>query len=216
MIRSLRRLFTGALFMGPTPPESLALPSPTVTLYARVPASLGAAAKHSKTLTVPVTLTPSPADQPTNNHRQRVLSMKLGHTRICSAQRSDRLATMGIFTAGDMAFADPTALAKNFKASRRAERVLVQYRRAIRLAATVPGMTPRDAMLLVSIHRRSAGGLARETPAVLYRDLERFAESSQGQSLLRGRRLPSSRRIKQWVTQCDSLRSRKPMHAQAA
>jgi hypothetical protein len=142
--------------------------------------------------------------------------MKIAHIGICSTNRAKRLAQLNIVTAGDLAFADPAALAKQFGAPRKAASMLRHYRRAIRLAASVPGMMPRDAILLVSIHRRSTRGLARETAGSLHRDLERFAESSQGQSLLRGRRLPSTRRIKQWILQCESGRSNRPSYAQAA
>ena len=142
--------------------------------------------------------------------------MKLVHTQICSAQRGKRLASMGVVTAGDLAFSDPAVLAKNFGAPRKAARVLAQYRRAVRLAASVPGLMPHDAVLLVSIHRRSVRGLARETPGALYRDLERFAESSKGRVQLRGRRIPSARRLKRWIVQCETAPDSKPMHAQAA
>jgi hypothetical protein len=142
--------------------------------------------------------------------------MKIAHIGICSPQRAKRLAEMKIISAGDLAIADPAILAKHFGAPRKAASMLRHYRRAIRLAASVPGMMPRDALLLVSIHRRSIRGLASETPGSLYRDLQRFAESTQGQSLLRGRRLPSVRRIKQWIMQCETVRSTRPMYAQAA
>jgi hypothetical protein len=80
----------------------------------------------------------------------------------------------------------------------------------------VPGMMPRDALLLISIHRRSARGLACESPASLHRDLERFAESTRGRTQLRGRRIPSMRRLKRWIAQCESSSLRTPLQARAA
>ena len=87
---------------------------------------------------------------------------------------------------------------------------------AIRFAAAVPGMMPRDAMLLISIHRRSVRGLALESPAALHRDLLRFAESTNGRLQLRGRRVPSLRRLKRWIAECESSAVRSPLQTRAA
>ena len=150
------------------------------------------------------------------SHRERLLSMKLEHTKLCSPHRCRRLNRMGIVTAGDLAVANPDKLARHFTASRKAAAVLRRYRRAIRLATAVPGMMPRDALLLVSIHRRSVRGLASESPSALHRDLERFAESSKGRLQLRGRRVPSTRRLKQWITECEMIAIHTPLQTRAA
>ncbi len=154
--------------------------------------------------------------KPSSNHRARLLSMRLEHVQLCSPHRCARLQELGIVTAGDLAFASPERLATKFRASRRALRVLKEYRRAIRFAASVPGMMPRDAMLLISVHRRSARGLSLESAAKLRRDLDRFAASSQGQACLRGRRLPSTRRLNRWINQCREASMHSPIHARAA
>lgn len=216
MLRSFLRLFSA-----PTAPKPIEMAGSSITLYAKLPlAETNPAAepsllRRSRRAHSPPAVTPT-AQQPIGNHRQRVLSMKIAHIGICSPQRAKRLAALNLMSAGDLAVADPSALAKHFGAPRKAASMLRHYRRAIRLAASVPGMMPRDAMLLVSVHRRSIRGLATETPGSLYRDLQRFAESTQGQSLLRGRRLPSTRRIKQWILQCEAVRSSRPVYAQAA
>jgi len=123
---------------------------------------------------------------------------------------------MGMLTTGDLARADLVRLASRFGAPSKALPVLKQYRRAIRFAASVPGMMPRDALLLISIHRRSVRGLAEESPASLYRDLERFAESTRGRQQLRGRRIPSTRRLKKWITQCETMANASPLHTLVA
>lgn len=153
---------------------------------------------------------------PQATHRERLLSMKLEHTKLCSPHRCQRLAELGIVTAGDLAAINPQLLAERFAAPRKAVSVIKRYRRAIRLAAAVPGMMPRDAMLLVSIHRRSVRGLASETPSALHRDLERYAQSTKGRLQLRGRRVPSTRRLKRWISQCESLSLRAPLQTRVA
>jgi hypothetical protein len=154
--------------------------------------------------------------KPNSSHRARLFSMRLEHIQLCSPHRCQRLRQLGIVTAGDLASASPDQLASQFRASRRALRILKQYRRAIRFAASVPGMMPRDAMLLISIHRRSTHGLSLESAVTLHRDLERFAQSSQGQVQLRGRRVPSTRRLKQWINECKESTIQSPVHSRAA
>ncbi|MEM9644905.1 MAG: DUF4332 domain-containing protein [Planctomycetota bacterium] len=136
---------------------------------------------------------------PLPNHRARLLSMKLEHVRLCSEKRCRMLSSIGIITVGDLVTAEPLAITKTLHIPAKAEATLRRYQQAIRLAASVPGLMPRDAMLLVAIHRRTVRALAIESPALLQRDLERFAMSSRGQRQLRGRRLPSLRRIRKWI-----------------
>jgi hypothetical protein len=154
--------------------------------------------------------------KPSPSHRARLLSMRLEHLKLCSPHRCHRLQQLGILTAGDLACASPERLANQFRAARKAQRVLKDYRRAVRFAASVPGMMPRDALLLIRIHRRSVHGLSLESPAKLHRDLERFSQSSEGQLYLRGRRIPSLRRLKLWISACQQSSNSAPVHARAA
>jgi hypothetical protein len=192
--------------------------SSDVVLHAHIEATPESV--HSKPTTIAAPhaeparqLKPAP---PGVTHRQRLLSMQLEHTKLCSPHRAQRLKSLGVFSAGDLSNSDLKQLAAHFSASKKALRMLTQYRRAIRFAAAVPGMMPRDAMLLISIHRRSVRGLACESAAALHRDLERFAESTQGRIQLRGRRIPSTRRLKQWITTCEEGIPRQPMQGRAA
>ncbi len=206
MLRSFLRL------LSPTPqkPSLLKSGASRIVLYAQVekPARKNVVSVPNKTQQIQVTANPS--------HRERLLSMRLEHTKICSPRRCRRFRELGIVTAGDLACALPDRLAVHFRATRKAERVIKHYRRAIRFAAAVPGMMPRDAMLLISIHRRSVRGLALESPATLHRDLQRFAESTKGRVQLRGRRVPSMHRLKRWIAQCESNAVRSPFQARAA
>ncbi len=206
LIRSLLRLFAAR-----TMPQPIVSETPnSVLLYAQFP-------PRSKKPAIPKGEGRKPKRSDANvGHRQRLLNMRLEHIRVCSVRRCQRLQKLGIITAGDLAYADCEKVASHFGAPRKALKVIQQYRRAIRFAASVPGMMPRDAMLLVSIHRRSVRGLASETASSLHRDLQRFSESSQGQAQLRGRRLPSARRLKRWIDQCESLTPDRTMRTRAA
>ena len=191
LLRSLLRLFAA-----PKPPQLIPESTPHTLFYARVPRSRASVVARKQAPPMVATC---------GSHRQRLLSMQLQHTRICSSKRCQRLSALGVVTAGDLLAWDPRRLATHFNAPKKALRMLMQYRRAIRLAASVPGMMPVDAMLLISIHRRSVRGLAAESAATLHRDLMRFSESSQGRAQLRGRRLPSTRRLRKWIHACELI-----------
>ena len=139
------------------------------------------------------------------DHRAWLFSMRMEHTRLVNEKRCSTLRKIGILTAGDLAFCDPAKLSARLGGTVKTMAILAKYRRAIRLAAAVPGMMPLDALLLISIHRRSLRGLAAESAAALYRDLQRFAISTNGRRLMKGRQVPSQRRLKKWIAACDSV-----------
>ncbi len=201
MLRSVLRLFTSPVSPTPVSQPASHADSTQTTETAEFPRL---AALEESTVSQP---SRSHRPKSTGNHRERVLSMKLCHARLCSPHRSQRLEKQGIETIGDLARCDPQQVASAFTATKKAARMIQQYRRAARLSASVPGLLPYDALLLVSIHRRSVRGLSMESPGQLHRDLERFAQSSRGQNQLRGRRLPSIRRIKKWIAQSEAARS---------
>lgn len=203
MLRLLLKLFS----FGRQKPTAINQESDNVVLYAAVENS---ARNNPRPVLSPTVLTNA---RPLPHHRERLLSMRLAHAKLCSTRRCLRLNSMGISTTGDLATADLANLATQFGAPKKALKVLKQYRRAIRFSASVPGMMPRDALLLISIHRRSVRGLAMESPARLHRDLERFAESTQGRQQLRGRRIPSTRRLKKWITECETVTSNARLNA---
>ena len=196
-------------------PQTPALIDPStnqVVLYAQV----GSPKRRRSERSPRPKKTSRPAPPSHASHRERLMSMKLEHTKLCSPHRCKRLSGLGILTAGDLASVNPDQLARQFAAPRKALGVIKRYRRAIRLAAAVPGMMPRDAMLLVSIHRRSVRGLASESPSALYHDLERYSESTRGRLQLRGRRIPSTRRLKRWIAGCETIALQTPLHTRAA
>lgn len=138
-----------------------------------------------------------------SRQRERILASELTALKLCSRSRCEALRKAGVTTAGDLLAADPATVARDLEAGRKAAQTLRRYRRAIRLAVSVPEMTPRDALLLMSVHRRSVTRLAAESPAALHRDLQRYALSSPGQRQLRGRELPSLDRVRGWVDACS-------------
>lgn len=133
------------------------------------------------------------------SHRERLLSMRIEHLRLVTNKRQAWLAEAGFITAGDLATCRLDQVATQRGWNRRTQARVRRLQRAVRMAASIDRMMPRDAMLLIAIHRRDVQALACETAAGLRRDLERFALSSRGERFLGTRHLPSVRRLKEWI-----------------
>ncbi|TWT93320.1 DUF4332 domain-containing protein [Stieleria varia] len=208
--------FPGSVFRQIAPPQTIAASPPgapwaTPDGVEPEPPARKAALKQDAALRPPVPQrnrqdaqrSGSPLIQP--NHRQRLLSMKLEHLNFCGRARCRTLAEHGILTAGDLVFATPDALRVAVGSGPRARRWIKMHRRAIRLAVGVPGLMPRDALLLVRVHRNSLNGLARESAGGLCRDFQRFAETTAGRRWLAGRRLPSVRKTRTWIESAKTV-----------
>ncbi|TWT66040.1 hypothetical protein CA85_29020 [Allorhodopirellula solitaria] len=165
-------------------------------------------------------IAPTPFESALASHRARLLAMRLEHLNLCPPTRCSQLAAIGIITAGDLVYSEPVKVAATFRSPERAERAIRRYRAAIKLALGIESMMPRDALLLVAIHRRSVASVARESAAQLHRDLERFSLSSRGSKLIGGRNVPSLRRVKSWVASCremvEAASARSPQMARQA
>ncbi len=137
-------------------------------------------------------------------HRERLFSMRLQHIKLCGARRCEKFAKAKIISVGDLASCDPIKVAQKIGAPQKAVATIKRYRRCIHLAASVAGLMPRDADLLIQVHRGSVRSIAQESPAVLHRDLLRYAESTVGRRFVGSRRLPSLRKVKSWVATCQN------------
>lgn len=150
-------------------------------------------------------MVPTPYESKLASHRARLLAMRLEHLNLCPATRCRQLAAIGVQTAGDLVYGDLSKIARTFSHPERVERAIRRYRAAIKLSLGIESMMPRDALLLVAIHRRSVASVARESAAQLHRDLERFSLSSRGSKLVGQRSVPSLRRVKGWVASCREI-----------
>lgn len=147
---------------------------------------------------------------PLASHRERLFAMRVEHLKLCPPARCRELAAAGVETAGDLVFGDLKKITSAFGNPARAERAIRRYRAAIQLAAAIDSMMPRDALLLVAVHRRSVASLARDSAAQLHRDLERFSLSSRGSKLVGRRGIPSQRRVRSWIATCRELAATPP------
>jgi Domain of unknown function (DUF4332) len=193
MLRTLFKFLTAQ----PNPPRRIeSTDGRSVVLYAHV--DVTAKAKQLQATRLRESFPRDALPPSKGDHRAWLLSMRLDHLRIFTPVRCERLTEIGIVTAGDLVTADLARLGRTL-GDQTLPRRLKRTVRAILLAAAVPGMMPRDAMLLMCVHRPSVRSLASESPAILHRDLQRFALSTKGQRATKGRRLPSVKRIRRWV-----------------
>ena len=142
---------------------------------------------------------PRPVPMPPATHRGRVLGLSLTHSRLCRPRRAERLRQLGVHNCGDLLDIDLQAVADHFRSRNRALWQLRMYRRAVRLATSVDGLQPADALILVAIHRRTSSSLARSESTELTGDIRRFAETSVGRGLMAGRRPPGAKRVARWI-----------------
>lgn len=142
----------------------------------------------------------------------KVSALTLEETRMLSPEKCSRLSQLGIRTAGELLGADAVKLAGHFRARKKAHRAIRRYQKAIRVASTVPNMSPRDALLLFQVYRSHSRSLAADSPAKLLRDLERYSQSTLGRRQLRGESLPSVARIKTWIDHCAKVEALAQQH----
>ena len=71
---------------------------------------------------------------------------------------------------------------------------------AIRFANHFEDMTPRESLLLRSVHRGTRQTLSRDTAGLIRRDLQRLSLSSRGKRLVTLDQIPDLQRIKNWIS----------------
>ncbi len=95
---------------------------------------------------------------------------------------------------------DPQSQPRQRSAKSRARRI-----RARRFANRFTDMSSRDARMLFAIHRRSVKAMANESPAVLQRDLQRFALSSRGHRISHGKPVATVAKVRVWVAESRQM-----------
>jgi predicted flap endonuclease-1-like 5' DNA nuclease len=112
---------------------------------------------------------------------------------------AERFAALGIVTVGDFLLADPAETAARLKARGVSPDTIVAWQDQARLVMTVPGLRGTHAQLLVGAGYRSAAALAEAEAATLSADILRFAQTSEGQRVLRAGDPPDIAKIMSWI-----------------
>ena len=122
---------------------------------------------------------------------------------VGSVAQRRALRSVGVLTTEDLLRTDAASLVQRLQWPAVAERRVRRWQRAIRMARTIRSMTPRDALMLRGIHRRSVRAVASDSAPRLYRDLKRYALSSRGAKQLADHPLPSLEQVRRWIDEAQ-------------
>lgn len=126
-------------------------------------------------------------------------SPSLRSAGLGSAAQRRALRSAAILTTEDLLRSNAAELVQRLQWPALAERRVRRWQRAIRMARAIRTMTPRHALMLHAIHRRSVRAVAEEVAPRLHRDLERYALSSRGAKQLGDHPLPSLDEVRRWI-----------------
>lgn len=123
------------------------------------------------------------------------------------AQRR-QLRRLGIVTLDDLKNCQPRQLVAAGDIPPAAGKTLARWQAAGKLQRAIPQLGWLDAQLLVAVHRRRLADLQRADSEQLLADMQRFAISSAGQSLVAGAitgQLPTAVEVADWIATARHL-----------
>ncbi|XZE52215.1 DUF4332 domain-containing protein [Planctomycetaceae bacterium SH139] len=126
----------------------------------------------------------------------------LAAVRLGTPAQRRQLRRLGIVTLDDLQTCRPRQLVATGKLPPAAGKTLARWQAAGKLQRAIPQLSWLDAQLLVAVHRRRLADLQRADGEQLLADMQRFAISSAGQSLVAGavaRQLPTAVEVADWI-----------------
>ncbi len=173
--------------------EKVASPLPIAPPAASKPVSARVTSASVKSATQLATSSTTPT----------LAAVKLG----TPAQRR-QLRRLGIVTLDDLRNCQPRQLVATGKLPPAAGKTLARWQAAGKLQRAIPQLSWLDAQRLVAVHRRRLADLQRADSEQLLADLQRFAISSAGQSLVAGAvtgQLPTVVEVADWIATARHL-----------
>ncbi|MEZ6088810.1 MAG: DUF4332 domain-containing protein [Pirellulaceae bacterium] len=143
--------------------------------------------------------------------RQRKLNASLGTLRLLSPALKQVLKRCQIETVADLLKLRASHTAAVAHLTSRQWKQLRRIQQALRLSLQIRRMHPRDAIVLLSIHRTSIAIIAADSPKHLYRDIQRFALSSRGERLIARMGMPTREQVAAWIEAARALQSKQTM-----
>jgi energy-coupling factor transporter ATP-binding protein EcfA2 len=114
-------------------------------------------------------------------------------------QTAQRLASVGIRTVADLLNANPTAVAAEIGLNHITAKAIADWQLQAQLVCQIPDLRGYGAQLLVACGFTSPDHITASRLADLIREIQEFAQSKQGQRILRGHEIPSASKIKSWA-----------------
>ncbi|MEQ9409584.1 MAG: DUF4332 domain-containing protein [Fuerstiella sp.] len=122
---------------------------------------------------------------------------------------AQRLGRVGIFTVDDLLNADAEEVAVRLSNQRISGDTILQWQHQARLCCQVPGLRGHDAQILVACGVTEAEQLSAKRPADLYALVGPFANTSEGERIVRGGRKPDLEEVTDWISWAQHSRSLK-------
>jgi energy-coupling factor transporter ATP-binding protein EcfA2 len=157
-------------------------PAPTVRIQAAVPRPVDAAATPAERLTFYLDL---------NDPVERAPSI--------GPRMAERFAEIGISTVRSFLVAKPEDLVQKLKLRRLDLRTLADWQHQARLVCQIPNLRGHDAQLLVACEIDNPESLLKWTAVELLAKVGPFANSKEGQRMLRSSPPPDLAEIKNWL-----------------
>jgi hypothetical protein len=127
-----------------------------------------------------------------------------------SPQTAQRLAAVGIRTVADLLNANPISVAREIGLNHISAESIAEWQLQAQLVCQIPDLRGFGAQLLVACGFTSPERIAESRLADLVRVIQEFAQSKQGQRILRGHEIPSAAKIQSWA---ENAALRRPLEA---
>ena len=113
---------------------------------------------------------------------------------------AQRLYRLDIYTVDDLLTSDAENVSESLENRRVNTRTVEQWQKQASLMCQVPGLRGHDSQILVACGVVEAAHLAAKRPTDLLAVVGPFAETSEGERILRGGRKPDLEEVTDWIT----------------
>ena len=122
---------------------------------------------------------------------------------------AQRLGKVGVFTVDDLLIADSVDVSGRLNNRRISAETIVSWQAQARLVCTVPELRGHDAQILVACGVTEAEQLAGKRPVDLFAVVGPFADTSEGERIIRNGRKPDLEEVTDWIRYAQQARSLK-------
>lgn len=122
---------------------------------------------------------------------------------------AQRLARVGVYTVDDLLNADSETVAENLDNRRINGETIRQWQQQAQLICQIPGLRGHDAQILVACGITEVEQLSAKRPADLYAIVGPFADTTEGERIVRNGRKPDLEEVTDWITWAQHARSLK-------
>lgn len=119
---------------------------------------------------------------------------------------AQRLAKAGVYTVDDLLKADPATVAEKLANRRISDETIIQWQNQAGLMCQVPGLRNHDAQILVACGITAAEQLSAKRPADLFAIVGPFAETAEGERIMRRCTKPDLEEVTDWISWAQKSR----------